>query len=108
MSIYHSIYLFLFLYSVNGGKCTTLQVGNSPHWSATKTVNIDDRYICPAFVDKHVWIGGYTNGDIFSVEQGKGQVVVTRLDEHYGWAMNLRFKCCAPGTTGKSVFALRL
>ena len=84
-----------------------MQVGPS-HSSATKTVNIDDRYRCPASVDKHKWIGGYTYGDKFSVEQGEGQVVVTRTDRNHGWGMNLKFECCTSDATGKSVFALRL
>ena len=101
----------MLLYTGTGGKCRTLQVGNSPYSLPTKTVNINDRYRCPSKVDRHNLVDGFdfpVHGLKFSVKQEPGRVVVTRTDEveekGIGWPhLNLRFQCCLSAATGKSL-----
>lgn len=62
-------------------------------------------YVCPSRVDKNNWLTSDTWGDIFTTTRTKSSVSVIRTDGgngHWGWDMNLRFKCCAPSNTNSA------
>jgi hypothetical protein len=79
--------------------CRTVTIGNSSKRSKkTHFKGLKDGYRCPARVDKHNWLGGFTWPDLFDIRQDNNEVTAKRMDESgkdgHGWGMNLKFKCC--------------
>merc|ERR1719461_2714992 len=90
------------------GECVDVTVGSSN--SNPKTVIVDQMYICPCTVTNANWDSiaadwAQYSGDRFSTSRTNDQLTVTRTDLDAGWGMNLKFQCCASGSSGsRSVY----